>query len=628
MGFMPRSVRSAPPRLLAAALDAPVATQSGSSAEGSLGSAAASFQSTLADSLGSSPVATSPTANSIPTLSPPHAPSGPSDTSGWNAGQSETPTVARSTASLQIAALAATEGPAHQLASPTVTGDAPAAVPSERAPVEDLADVIERAELSVVRIEVTSTEGDSLGSGFVVDQDGTLVTNCHVLAGASSAIAHFPNGRSCTVTGTQLIDPTRDIVIAKISDRSAPPLALAANMPRKGEQVTALGAPHGLAFTATRGIVSAIRQGAEIGSAQQGTWIQVDAALSPGNSGGPLINASGEVVGMSTLASQGTAQNLNFGISAQDITEALQKARTANTIALATGVGRVQMGQAGPGRGQAGPGLERAPIADAILSEYVAAGIEEFDQLLKGLRNESTRLSSELREMKRGETFIPPALRQEEALVARMQVPGQRTPKWFFLNDNTKQTVIAHQLEKIKTFSRLRIEIRDRHDAASLFKLLWNHGPPLDLRRNNSIGYVSDLLVLHAFNEHDALVLLDETPYLLWAPSTAGMSAGEIWEGPVFVAGTATAQMSNGMTTSVTVLQLVAEEQLRLAVERAVQPPSDSFRTWSDRTGSFTVEAQLLGKDATNVVLKRRDGTIVNVPRDKLSDGDLDFIGP
>jgi hypothetical protein len=195
--------------------------------------------------------------------------------------------------------------------------------------------------------------------------------------------------------------------------------------------------------TATRGIVSAIRQGAELGSQQQGTWIQVDAALSPGNSGGPLINASGQVVGMSTLASQGTAQNLNFGISVRDIAEALQKARTASTMALATGVGRVQMGQ----------------------------------------------------------------------------------------------------------------------------------------------------------------------------------------QGPVLVAGTATAQMSNGMATSVTVLQLVAEEQLRQAVQRAVQP-SDSFRTWSDRKGSFSVEAQLLGKDATKVVLQRRDGTIVNVPRDKLSDGDLEFVRP
>ncbi len=520
----------------------------------------------------------------------------------------------------------------HEVNKPTVSSSpinsSPVSnsnLPSDQVAAENLADVIERAEQSVVRIEVTSADGDSLGSGFVVDQQGTIVTNCHVLAGALSAVAHFPNGRRCVVTGTKVIDQSRDIVIAQLSDSTAPSIGIAAGLPRKGEQVTALGAPHGLAFTATRGIISAIRPGTEIGSEHQGTWIQVDAALSPGNSGGPLINAQGEVVGMSTLASQGTAQNLNFGISCQDIQAAITKARSANMLTLAAGVGKVHMSEDSSGAGSDGPKTKEAKISDEALAEYIERGVKDFDSLTKSLRNESTRLSLELKEMKRGENYIPPAFRSEDAVVARVMVPGQRSPKWYFLNETTKQSVVSRQLDKIKTFTDLKTEIRDSQDASSLYELLWNHGPRLDVRRNHSIGYVSDLLVLHAFNDHDVLVLLEQTPYLLWAPSTAGMTGGELWEGPVYVAGTATAEMRSGMTTSVTVLQLVSEKQLKAAVDKSLQT-NGGYRIWKDRTGSFSIEAKLLGKDAANVSLQTRDGKIVNVPREKLSDADIEFL--
>ncbi|MEO8268756.1 MAG: hypothetical protein ABI557_03485 [Aureliella sp.] len=76
----------------------------------------------------------------------------------------------------------------------------------------------------------------------------------------------------------------------------------------------------------------------------------------------------------------------------------------------------------------------------------------------------------------------------------------------------------------MKVLTRLKTDIRDKTDSESLYSLLWNHGPALSVRRNESIGYASEIIVLHAFNDHDALVVMDETPYLLWAPSTAGMS--------------------------------------------------------------------------------------------------------
>ena len=77
----------------------------------------------------------------------------------------------------------------------------------------------------------------------------------------------------------------------------------------------------------------------------EGTWIQVDAALSPGNSGGPLINQQGEVVGMSTLASSGRAQNLNFGISAEDIATAVDTAKKRQLKNFEDGIAKVSIGE-------------------------------------------------------------------------------------------------------------------------------------------------------------------------------------------------------------------------------------------------------------------------------------------
>lgn len=212
--------------------------------------------------------------------------------------------------------------------------------PSSTVAQDSLAEVIERCDASVVRIEVKGYAGEGLGSGFVVSEDGMIVTNVHVLAGAKSAIAIFPNGKRYPLRGTFVIDKGKDICVAKMKAKELTPIALAEELPRKGETVTALGAPPGLSFTATTGIVSAIRAGKELGDeigddSMRGTWVQVDAALSPGNSGGPLINSFGEVVAMSTRASFGRAQNLNFGISIVDINEAIKDAKTKPERTLA-----------------------------------------------------------------------------------------------------------------------------------------------------------------------------------------------------------------------------------------------------------------------------------------------------
>ncbi len=499
-----------------------------------------------------------------------------------------------------------------------------------------LADVIEKAEKSVVRIEVKGDDGESLGSGFVVDDRGTIVTNCHVLAGATEAIAHFPSGKSCPVIGTLVIDPTRDIVVARIALTTAPAIPVSTVLPRKISDVFALGSPHGLSFTVTKGVVSAIRPAAEMAEdlgrdSIQGTWIQVDAALSPGNSGGPLINSKGEVVAMSTLASLGgQAQNLNFGISGGDIAKAIRYSRAAQLLPLRDGVANVEMEGGGGGGESGGPS---AP--EQALRDYLEMAREDFADLSRGLRVESARMSADLKDMRKGEPSIPAQLRarDRDAAIIRVDVPGKRERRWFFQSVSVKEAALEQQRERIRKYSKLRSQIRDSADRDSMLSLLMHYGPPLNPRRIDTVGFVSDLFVVHAFNEHDVLVAFEDKPYLVWMESTVGISPGEILSGPTLVAGTATVVGKSGVPTSFTVLKQVPEDRIRKVVDEYFKqqaPAADSaasgFRTWNDRTGRFSVEAILLSTDDTHAMLKKRDGSVIKVPIAALCDADKKYL--
>ncbi len=155
-----------------------------------------------------------------------------------------------------------------------------------------IADVVEYARAGVVRIAGSST----YGSGFVVDSDGHILTNAHVIDGSIHLLtAVFDDGArlAAQVVGT---DPMRDIALLKVEPRSRQLTVLPlVTRTREGEEVVALGYPLGGGnLTVTKGIVSALVTRGSL------AYIQTDAALNPGNSGGPLLNLSGEVVGMST----------------------------------------------------------------------------------------------------------------------------------------------------------------------------------------------------------------------------------------------------------------------------------------------------------------------------------------
>ncbi len=152
----------------------------------------------------------------------------------------------------------------------------------------------------------------SLGSGFIIDREGYIVTNNHVVEGADQIKAILRNEKEydAEVVGR---DPNTDIALIKIKSANNFPIAELGDSDtvKVGEWVVAIGNPFGLSHTVTAGIVSA--KGRVIGSGPYDNFIQTDASINPGNSGGPLLNIRGEVVGINT-AIVAAGQGIGFAI--------------------------------------------------------------------------------------------------------------------------------------------------------------------------------------------------------------------------------------------------------------------------------------------------------------------------
>jgi S1-C subfamily serine protease len=157
---------------------------------------------------------------------------------------------------------------------------------------------------------------DGQGSGFVIDKEGHILTNYHVIADARQVevTLHDRKKYKATIVGT---DKSHDLAIVQIKAPNLQPMTLgdSANL-QVGQKVYAIGNPFGLAGTLTRGIVSSIRQVQEPDGLVIEEAIQTDAAINPGNSGGPLLNWHGEVIGINTMiASNGAAQSSGIGFA-------------------------------------------------------------------------------------------------------------------------------------------------------------------------------------------------------------------------------------------------------------------------------------------------------------------------
>ena len=270
-------------------------------------------------------------------------------------------------------------------------------------PTSSIARVAQTVQPSVVSIAVQGAGGPGVGTGVVLDADGHILTNNHVVAaaaGGGTILVRFSDGRTAraTIVGR---DPVSDLAVIKVSGvRELRPAQLGSSRALAvGDPVIAFGSPLGLSGTVTSGIVSALNRPVRTGGGDGGGGdrtstvldaIQTDAAINPGNSGGPLVNARGEVVGINsaiaTLGGPGGASGsigLGFAIpidQAKPIAEELIRTGRASHAWLGVQVGD-QGGSLGggallaavsPGGPAAKAGLREGDVVTAVDDRPIA----------------------------------------------------------------------------------------------------------------------------------------------------------------------------------------------------------------------------------------------------------------
>jgi len=192
-------------------------------------------------------------------------------------------------------------------------------------------EIAKKAFRSTVLLVMEDVNGQplSLGSGFFV-RDGEIASNLHVVEGAARGYAKLVGEKAkYDIEGITAVDPERDLVVLKISAGRSQALPLGnSDTVQVGESVYAVGNPQGLEGTFSQGIVSSIR---EVGIDK---LLQITAPISPGSSGGPVLNGKGEVIGVSVATFRG-GQNLNFAIPSNYLKTLLAKAGPAKPLAQA-----------------------------------------------------------------------------------------------------------------------------------------------------------------------------------------------------------------------------------------------------------------------------------------------------
>jgi serine protease Do len=244
---------------------------------------------------------------------------------------------------------------------------------------------------------------EGLGSGAIIDPAGTIVTNEHVIRGASTIRVVLADGRTleAEVIGS---DAANDLAVLKVNAKEALPVAKLGTSSDLmiGETVVAIGSPFGLSKTVTAGVVSAVGRTFRADGRVYNDFVQTDAAINPGNSGGPLLNVDGEIIGINTAIFGGGAQGIGFAIPADKVRRIVDeltrfgKVRPAwvgiDTVDLAPRVAR-QLGwdraygalvtAVEPGSPAAQAGVQRGDVV-AELGGSRIEDAEDFDTRVRG----------------------------------------------------------------------------------------------------------------------------------------------------------------------------------------------------------------------------------------------------
>lgn len=208
--------------------------------------------------------------------------------------------------------------------------------------------VAKRIEPSVVGIETTRLVRGGLpndewsqlfaqsgeGSGVIVDEAGYVLTNAHVIDGASQVTVKLSDGRTTQDAKLVGADPLTDLAVLKIEAGGLTAATWGdSDGLEVGDEVLAVGNPYRLARTVTAGIVSAKDRPGVVGELAHEQFLQTDAAVNPGNSGGPLVNMQGEVVGINTAIVGPTYRGISFAIPSNRAQDIYQRLRTTGKVA-------------------------------------------------------------------------------------------------------------------------------------------------------------------------------------------------------------------------------------------------------------------------------------------------------
>ena len=278
---------------------------------------------------------------------------------------------------------------------------------------------------SVVTIRIATADGNGTGSGFVIDNQGHILTNNHVAtAGGSSGTitVELNNGKTlpATIVGS---DASYDLAVLKIDATDIPPLQFGASKDVVvGDGVIAVGAPLGLDATVTSGIVSALNRPVTPGDGNDQSFInaiQTDAAINPGNSGGPLLDMNGKVIGVNSAIARipgsttdsGGNIGVGFAIPSDQASKTAQQLITtgkADHPALGVRVDRSFTGDGAKlasGGVQAGSAAAQAGLQDGdVIVEFEGKKVTDADSLIVAIRARSVGDNVKMKVQRGGQT--------------------------------------------------------------------------------------------------------------------------------------------------------------------------------------------------------------------------------
>jgi S1-C subfamily serine protease len=229
---------------------------------------------------------------------------------------------------------------------------------------------------------------EATGSGFLIDNDGHILTNAHVVEGAKTVTVQLGSGseQNAQVVGS---DPSSDIALLKVDNtEGANPLPLGdSSRVQVGDPVVAIGNPFALDRTVTSGIVSALQRQIQAPNGFSiSDVIQTDAAINPGNSGGPLINGDGQVIGINSQIESQSGGNVGIGFAVPIKT-------AADVVSQLENGGQVHQAYLGISGGDITPEIAHAlnlPVTQGVLIERVLSGGPASDAGIKGATGQAT----------------------------------------------------------------------------------------------------------------------------------------------------------------------------------------------------------------------------------------------